>query len=280
MGQYRERKIHQVDPETGAILRTIESDRFVTGVTWIDGELWHGTWEGDESELRRIDPRTGEVLERLEMPPGVGVSGSSPMAAISSPAEEEQRKGGQSDGPSEASRHAAAPRSPSTPRATNRRGPRFTTPHGRQAEGRLERDARSTRREFQCPLTRSSPTRSGRASGNKLLKEEKALTKRRDALTAKLRAMPWAKIKEDEAIETLRGKRSLVGAFEGSLAASRLPFHAGVRAGKKGCPSCSYWADHFGGLDYHLPHRDVAFKVISRARSRRSKVSEANGLEI
>jgi glutamine cyclotransferase len=75
VGQYRDRRIHQVDPETGAILRTIESDRFVTGVTWIDGELWHGTWEGDESELRRVDPRTGEVLERLAMPPGVGVSG-------------------------------------------------------------------------------------------------------------------------------------------------------------------------------------------------------------
>src|SRR5580658_11156674 len=75
MGQYRNRKIHQIDPETGAILRTIESNRFVTGVTWVDGEFWHGTWEGDESELRRVDPRTGEVLESLEMPPGVGVSG-------------------------------------------------------------------------------------------------------------------------------------------------------------------------------------------------------------
>jgi glutamine cyclotransferase len=75
VGQYRERKIHQVDPETGAILRTIESNRFVTGVTWIDGELWHGTWEGDESELRRVDPQTGEVRERLELPPGVNVSG-------------------------------------------------------------------------------------------------------------------------------------------------------------------------------------------------------------
>ena len=62
-------------PRPGAILRTIESNRFVTGVTWVDGELWHGTWEGDESDLRRVDPRTGEVLERLEMPPGVGVSG-------------------------------------------------------------------------------------------------------------------------------------------------------------------------------------------------------------
>jgi glutamine cyclotransferase len=75
VGHYRDRKIHQVDPETGAILRTIESNRFVTGVTWVDGELWHGTWEGDESDVRRIDPQTGEVLDRLEMPPGVGVSG-------------------------------------------------------------------------------------------------------------------------------------------------------------------------------------------------------------
>jgi glutamine cyclotransferase len=75
VGQYENRKIHQVDPQTGTILRTIESNRFVTGVTWVDGELWHATWEGDESDLRRVDPRTGEVLERLEMPPGVNVSG-------------------------------------------------------------------------------------------------------------------------------------------------------------------------------------------------------------
>jgi glutamine cyclotransferase len=75
VGQYRARKIHQIDPQTGAILRTIESNRFVTGVTWSDGELWHATWEGDESDVRRVDPRTGEVLERLEMPPGLGVSG-------------------------------------------------------------------------------------------------------------------------------------------------------------------------------------------------------------
>jgi len=75
VGQYRDRKIHQVDPQTGAVLRTLESNRFVTGVTWVDGELWHATWEGDESELRRIDARTGEVLESLDIPPGINVSG-------------------------------------------------------------------------------------------------------------------------------------------------------------------------------------------------------------
>jgi outer membrane protein assembly factor BamB len=75
VGQYRDRKIHQIDPETGAITRTVESDRFVTGVTWVDGDLWHGTWEGDESELRRVNPADGAVLERLEMPQGTVVSG-------------------------------------------------------------------------------------------------------------------------------------------------------------------------------------------------------------
>lgn len=75
VGQYRNRKIHQLDPATGAILRTIEASRFVTGVTWVDGELWHGTWEGEASDLRQVEPRSGEVVQRLEMPPGVAVSG-------------------------------------------------------------------------------------------------------------------------------------------------------------------------------------------------------------
>jgi glutamine cyclotransferase len=75
VGEYRSRRIHQIDPETGAIRRSIESNRFVTGVTWVDGELWHGTWEAEQSELRRIDPQSGAVIERLEMPSGTGVSG-------------------------------------------------------------------------------------------------------------------------------------------------------------------------------------------------------------
>jgi glutamine cyclotransferase len=75
VGQYRDRKIHQIDPATGRVIRSIESNRFVTGVTWVDDELWHGTWEGDHSELRRIDPASGQVLQRLGMPEGSGISG-------------------------------------------------------------------------------------------------------------------------------------------------------------------------------------------------------------
>jgi glutamine cyclotransferase len=75
VGQYRSRKIHQVDPDTGIVLRTIESNRFVTGVSWVDGELWHATLDDDGSDVRRVDPETGAVLEKLDMPPDVRVSG-------------------------------------------------------------------------------------------------------------------------------------------------------------------------------------------------------------
>jgi glutamine cyclotransferase len=61
--QIAEARIDKIDPATGDV------------VTWVDGELWHGTWEGDESDIRRIDPESGAVLERLAMPRGIGVSG-------------------------------------------------------------------------------------------------------------------------------------------------------------------------------------------------------------
>ena len=75
MGQYQARKIVQIDPDTGAVLRTIDARRHVTGVTWVDGELWHGTLEADQSDLRHIDPRSGDVLETIEMPAGTMISG-------------------------------------------------------------------------------------------------------------------------------------------------------------------------------------------------------------
>jgi streptogramin lyase len=75
LAKYSERKIYQIDPETGEVSKTIASNRYVTGVTWADGELWHGTLEEGVSELRRVRPEDGEVLTRLEMPAGSTVSG-------------------------------------------------------------------------------------------------------------------------------------------------------------------------------------------------------------
>jgi glutamine cyclotransferase len=75
VAKYDSRKIHQIHPESGAVLRTLESNRFVTGVTWVDGELWHGTLEEGVSELRRIRPENGAVVQRLSMPQGAEVTG-------------------------------------------------------------------------------------------------------------------------------------------------------------------------------------------------------------
>src|SRR5512143_1076525 len=70
VGEYRARKIHQIDPDTGRGLRTIESNRFVTGVTWVDGELCHATSDDHQNQLPRTAPQTGELLQKLSMPAG------------------------------------------------------------------------------------------------------------------------------------------------------------------------------------------------------------------
>lgn len=75
VGQYDGKAILQIDPATGELLRTIPSDSMVTGVTWAAGDLWHATWVDEDSEIRRVDPQSGEVLESLRLPEGVNVSG-------------------------------------------------------------------------------------------------------------------------------------------------------------------------------------------------------------
>ena len=76
VGAYKEAKIHQVDPKTGEIVKTLSSDRFVTGVSCIDGALWHATTsdDGKAGEIRRLGA-DGEVEESLTVPDGLFVSG-------------------------------------------------------------------------------------------------------------------------------------------------------------------------------------------------------------
>jgi sugar lactone lactonase YvrE len=80
VAELRGRRIHKLDPGTGEILRTVRSDRLVTGITFADGELWHGSMDGEAPEsgpsaLHRIDPQSGAVLESLDMPEGDTISG-------------------------------------------------------------------------------------------------------------------------------------------------------------------------------------------------------------
>jgi hypothetical protein len=73
IGQFRESRIHKVDAKTGEIKKTLSSDRFVTGVSCIDGALWHGvSHDGKPSELRRLGA-DGAVEETLSVPvEGIG----------------------------------------------------------------------------------------------------------------------------------------------------------------------------------------------------------------
>ena len=63
IGQYRESTIHKVDAKTGEVVKTLSSDRFVTGVSCVDGALWHGASDGGKpNELAASDPT--EPLKR------------------------------------------------------------------------------------------------------------------------------------------------------------------------------------------------------------------------
>jgi hypothetical protein len=64
VGQYRAAKIHQIDAKTGEIVKTLSSDRFVTGVSCVDGSLWHGVSDEGPCELRRL-AADGTVEETL-----------------------------------------------------------------------------------------------------------------------------------------------------------------------------------------------------------------------
>ena len=68
IGQCYSSRIHKVDAKTGAIVKTLTSDRFVTGVSCVDGALWHGASDdGKPCELRRL-ASDGTVEEVLAIP--------------------------------------------------------------------------------------------------------------------------------------------------------------------------------------------------------------------
>ncbi len=78
VGQMYNGKIHKVNAATGEIVKTLTSDRFVTGVSFVDGQLWHGAMgeacapghasTGEKAcELRHI-AADGTVHESVSVP--------------------------------------------------------------------------------------------------------------------------------------------------------------------------------------------------------------------
>ncbi len=96
------------------------------------------------------------------------------------------------------------------------------------------------------------------------LQEEKDFTRLRDQLSRKRRQLPWLKVETDYVFEDLSGKLSLVDLFEDKSQLIIYHFMYGPDW-EEGCPSCSFWADNFNGIDIHLRHRDANLVVVSRA---------------
>jgi hypothetical protein len=79
VGQYRDSKINKIDPKTGEIVKTLRSDRFVTGVSCVDGVLWHGvSGDGSPPELRRLasDPAQATAAQYFEQQIRVNICAS------------------------------------------------------------------------------------------------------------------------------------------------------------------------------------------------------------
>ena len=97
-----------------------------------------------------------------------------------------------------------------------------------------------------------------------LLTREKELTRLRDEVSRHRRELPWVKVDKEYVFDGPHGKETLADLFEDR---SQLIVYHFMFAPQweEGCKSCSYLADHFDGANWHLPHRDVTFAVISRA---------------
>ena len=97
-----------------------------------------------------------------------------------------------------------------------------------------------------------------------LLTREKELTRLRDEVSRHRRELPWVKVDKEYLFDGPDGKEALADLFDGR--SQLIVYHFMFGPGwEEGCKSCSYLADHFDGANWHLPHRDVTFVVISRA---------------
>jgi len=105
------------------------------------------------------------------------------------------------------------------------------------------------------------------AARERLLVEEKRLTRERDALAAQRRRMPWQAVEKEYAFHGPNGKASLLDLFEGrrQLIVYRAFFEPGVFGWPDhACRGCSLGADQVSHLS-HLNARDTTLAYVSRA---------------
>jgi Uncharacterized protein conserved in bacteria len=98
----------------------------------------------------------------------------------------------------------------------------------------------------------------------KLLVEEKKFSKLRDKMNLQRRKLPWVKIEKDYVFDGPTGKVTLSDLFDGK--SQLIVYHFMFGPGwKDGCPHCSFWADHYDSVNFHIGQRDTTFAVVSRA---------------
>lgn len=103
------------------------------------------------------------------------------------------------------------------------------------------------------------------------LAREKEFTRLRDELARERRALPWERVERDYRFEGPEGQVGLADLFTGRGQLLVFHFMFGPEWGE-GCPSCSFWADNFNGIDAHLAQRDTALVMVSRAPLARLEV--------
>ncbi len=97
------------------------------------------------------------------------------------------------------------------------------------------------------------------------LAKEKEFTRRRDQLSRERRELPWVKVDKAYLFDGPAGKETLADLFGGCSQLIIYHFMYGPDW-EEGCPSCSFWADNFNGIDIHLRHRDISLVAVSRAK--------------
>jgi predicted dithiol-disulfide oxidoreductase (DUF899 family) len=103
-----------------------------------------------------------------------------------------------------------------------------------------------------------------RAARLALLAREKELNRRRDELAAERRLLPWVPVTKEYQFEGIHGRLAMRDLFDGRSQLIVYHFMFGPDW-DEGCPSCSFWADSFGGMPVHLAHRDASLVAVSRA---------------
>jgi predicted dithiol-disulfide oxidoreductase (DUF899 family) len=101
------------------------------------------------------------------------------------------------------------------------------------------------------------------AARRALLAEEKAWTRQRDRLAAKLRALPWVRVEKDYVFQSTTGPVRLAELFDGRSQLIVYHFMFGPDW-EQGCPGCSLLCDHVDGPRQHFEHNDASFVAVSR----------------